>query len=65
MFAQSAFECACICKQDEMCGIANYDKLNSMCEVVPEGMGVSYIVEDTTDTWEMLGTTIKNKNVCL
>ena len=48
-----------------MCGIANYDKLNSMCEVVPEGMGVSYIVEDTTDTWEMLGTTIQNKNVCL
>ena len=63
MPAQSKFECAFICKKDEMCGIANYDNLNLMCEVVPEGIDVSYVVEDTTERWKMLGKTIQNKTV--
>ena len=63
MPAQSKLECAFICKKDEMCGIANYDNLNSMCEFVPEGMGVSYIVEDTTEKWEVLGKNIHNKSI--
>ena len=58
MLAQSKLECAFICKKDEMYGIANYDNLNSMCELVAEGVGVSYIVADTTERWEMLGKNI-------
>ena len=63
MPAQSKLECAFICKKDKICGIAKYDNLNSMCEFVPEGMGVSYIVEDTTDKWEILGKNIQNKTI--
>lgn len=58
MPAQSKLECAFICKKDKICGIANYDNLNSMCESVPEGMAVSYIAAGTTGRWEMLGKKI-------
>ena len=47
MPAQSNLECAFSCKKNEKCGIANYDNLNSMCEFVQEGVGVSYIAADS------------------
>ena len=52
MPAQSKLECASFCKKNEMCGIANYDNLNSMCEFMPEGVCVSYITVDSTERWE-------------
>ena len=60
--SRSKFECAFICEKDETCGIANYDSLNSMCEFVKRGMGVSKIAADTTEEWKLLGRKNLNKN---
>ena len=61
--ARSKFECAFICKKDEMCGIANYGNLNSICESMQEGRVVSDIATETTEKWEMLGKPIKNRAI--
>ena len=53
--AQSKLECAWICEKNEKCGIANYDNIDSLCELVQERMDVSEIVTNTTIGWHLLG----------
>ena len=53
--AQSKMQCAFICNENEMCGIANYANENFVCELVQQGMGVSEIATETTGGWQMLG----------
>ena len=52
--ALSRLECAFICKEDELCSIANYDNINSMCELIQEGRIASEIAT-VTEGWHMLG----------
>ena len=59
----SKLECAFICKNVEICGIANYEKNNSKCELVQKGKGVSDIATETTEGWEMIGKKNQNKTI--
>ena len=58
----SRLECASICKKDEMCSIANYGNLNSMCELINTGRIASDIAAET-EGWQMLGKSIQNRTI--
>ena len=60
--ALSRLECAFICKKDEMCSIANYENLNSLCELINAGRIASEIAT-VTEGWQMLGKIIQNRSI--
>ena len=49
-------------KKDEMCSIANYGNVNSMCEQINTGRIASDIAAET-EGWQMLVKSIQNRTI--
>ena len=60
--ALSRLECASICKKYEICSIANYGHLNSMCELINAGRIASEIAR-VTERWQILCKTIQIRSI--